>query len=564
VGPETVVGLVAERAPETVVHTLAVLKAGGAYLPLDAAYPAERLRYMLADSGARLVVSGRGLPAGLDAADGPALVDLRAEAGAIDAHPETPPRVAARTEQLAYVIYTSGSTGRPKGVAVAHRGIANLAAWQARRMGLGAGDRVLQLASYSFDAAVADVFPALAAGAALVFAPREALMPGAALLDTLRRERVTFATIPPSALAVMEPADLPDLRVVLSAGEALPPQVAARWAAAVELHNAYGPTEATVSAASARVDAADPVPAIGRPIENARAYVLDAAGQPVPPGVPGELCIGGAGVARGYLHRPALTAERFVPDPFGAPGSRLYRTGDRARWTADGALAFLGRADEQVKVRGFRIEPGEVAARLAEVEGVRDALVLVRPDARGDNRLVGYVAAPERAVSAADLRAHLRGVLPDYMVPQAYVVMDAFPQTPNGKTDRAALPAPADPAAAPAAAPQGELEVAIAGVWREVLGLAAVGVNDSFFEIGGHSLLVARLQERLHGALGREVSMVDLFQYPTVAALAARLDAASRASAGGEDGSAGGAQAGKEPGRGRGAARRELLKRGRR
>ncbi|HEX6039303.1 MAG TPA: amino acid adenylation domain-containing protein [Longimicrobium sp.] len=562
VGPETIVGLVAERAPETVIHTLAVLKAGGAYLPLDAAYPADRLRYMLADSRAALIVAPGGLPAGLADADLPPVVDLRAEADAIAAQPTTPPARRADVENVAYVIYTSGSTGRPKGVAVTHRGVANMSAWQHGRTGLRAGDRVLQFASYSFDAAVADVFPGLAAGATLVFTPREALMPGAALADTLRRERITFATIPPSALAVTDAAGLPELRVVLSAGEALPPAVAARWAAAVELHNGYGPTETTVSAASARVDAADPTIVIGRPIENARVYVLDAALRPVPVGAPGELCVGGVGIARGYLHRPSLTAERFVPDPFGAAGARLYRTGDRVRWTSGGVLEFLGRADEQVKVRGFRIEPGEIAARLGEVDGVRDALVLVRPDPRGDARLVAYVAAPDRAPSTTELRDHLRRVLPDYMVPQAYVVMDAFPQTPNGKTDRAALPAPADPSASPSAAPQGELEVAIAAVWREVLNLPSVGVNDSFFEIGGHSLLVAQLQDRLRNAIGREVSMVDLFQYPTVSALAAQLDAESRALAQADGGREGGAE--KPAGTGRGAARRELLKRGRR
>ncbi len=556
VGPETVVGLVAERTPETVIHTLAILKAGAAYLPLDSAYPAERLRYMLEDARAAFILTASGLPAGLSATGGLAVVDTRAEADRIETLSASALTAPSGVTNLAYVIYTSGSTGRPKGVAVTHRGLANLAAWQQGRMGLRAGDRLLQFASYSFDAAVADVVPALASGATLVFATREAMLPGGALLDTLRRERITFATLPPAALAVMEPAALPDLRVVLSAGEALPPAVAARWAGAVELHNAYGPTETTVSAASARVAADDPSPVIGRPIDNARAYVLDAHGEPVPAGVPGELHVGGVGVARGYLHRPGLTAERFVPDPFGAPGSRLYRTGDRVRWTAEGVLAFLGRIDQQLKVRGYRIEPGEIAARLAEMEGVRDALVLVRPDARGEDRLVAYVAAPERVLSTAELRDGLRRVLPDYMVPQSYVVMDRFPQTPNGKTDRAALPAPADPSAGPAAAPQGELEVAIAAVWATVLNVPSVGVNDSFFEIGGHSLLVAQLQEALRTGIGREVSMVDLFQYPTVAALAAHLDAAARAEAGGAD------DPEKQAGRGRGASRREMLKRG--
>jgi amino acid adenylation domain-containing protein len=565
---ETIVGIVAERAPETVVAILAVMKAGGAYLPLDPAYPAERLRWMLEDSGTSLIVAPASVPAALADFGGTLLrMDAEEPGDAPTPHSRTHALTHSGTHSssLAYVIYTSGSTGRPKGVAVSHRGLGNLAAWQHRRMGLGAGDRVLSFASFSFDAAVADVFPVLANGATLVFAGREAMLPGPALLDTLRRERITFATLPPSALAVMEPANLPDLRAVLSAGEALPPAVAARWATAVALHNAYGPTEATVSSASARV-AADGVPVIGRPIDNARVYVLDAAGHPAPVGVPGELYIGGSGVARGYLGRPALTAERFVPDPYSTePGARMYRSGDRVRWRADGELEYLRRADEQVKVRGFRIEPGEIAARLMEVDGVRDALVLVRPDARGEGRLVAYVAAPERAPSVAQLREHLRRVLPDYMVPQAYMVMYSFPQTPNGKTDRAALPAPADPTAATVAAPQGELEVRIADVWRDVLNLPAVGVHDSFFEIGGHSLLVAQLQERLRTAIGRDVSMVDLFQYPTVSALAAHLDAQLRAESRVDaEGEEPGAEAEKPAGRGRGSARRELLKRGRR
>jgi len=559
VRPESVVGIVAERAPETVIALLAVLKAGGAYLPLDPAYPAERLRSMLADSRARLLVSAGAVPPSLRGFAGE-VVRMEEPDTSGPSAPPPEPLPGTHPDSLAYVIYTSGSTGRPKGVAVPHRGIANLAAWQRDRLGVRLGDRMLQFASFSFDAAVGELFAALTVGATLVFAPREALVPGPALRETLRRERIAYTYLPPSALCVMEPDELPELRVVLAAGEALPIVATARWAGKVELHNAYGPTETTVAAASARVHADGRLPPIGRPLDNARGYVLDAAGEPVPPGVPGELHVGGIGVARGYLHRPALTAERFVPDPFGAPGSRLYRTGDRVRWREDGNLEFLGRVDAQVKVRGYRIEPGEIAARLAEVDGVHEALVLVRPDARGEPRLVAYVAAPERAPSPAELREHLRAVLPEYMVPHAYVVMDAFPRTPSGKTDPAVLPPPADVAAVAGQAPRGELEVAIAEVWREVLDLAAVGVHDSFFEIGGHSLLMARLQERLRTALGREVSMVELFQYPTVASLAAHLEASSQAEIGRD------VDAGREKpaGRGRGAARRDLLRKARR
>jgi amino acid adenylation domain-containing protein/non-ribosomal peptide synthase protein (TIGR01720 family) len=545
VGPEVRVGLMAERTPETVVAILAILKAGGAYVPLDPAYPADRLGYMLADSGVRLVVAQGALPAGLDAA-AVEVVDLRADAGAIAACPAWAPRVSVDPENLAYVIYTSGSSGRPKGVAVAHRGVPALAAWKRTRMGEGAHDRELQFASFSFDAAVHEVLGGLLNGATLVLAPREALLPGGPLAETLRRERVTLATLPPSVLALMDPASAPGLRAVMSAGEALPPAVAARWAAAVELHDGYGPTEATVAAASARVRADGRGTGIGTPLDGARACVLDAAGRPVPPGVPGELYLGGIGLARGYLDRPGLTAERFVPDALsGRAGARLYRTGDRARWMErDGApgtgsaervdafgdstagfLEYLGRVDGQVKIRGFRIEPGEIEAALHRHPGVADCAVIVREDVPGERRLVAYVAG---AADAAELRAHLRRSLPDYMVPSAFVAVERLPQTPNGKLDRRALPAPVAAGVEPGRGlePQNALEARIAGVWREVLGVNAVGVEDNFFDLGGHSLLLVKLQTGLAAELGREVPVVELFGYPTVRSLAGWLQAA--------------------------------------
>ncbi len=521
-GPETIIGVVAERTPETVVTLLAILKAGGAYLPLDPSYPAERLRYMLADSGAALIVSHGALPDGLADADLPRVVDPRIEVELIAACPAVAPSVAADAESLAYVIYTSGSTGRPKGVAVPHRGVPNMASWKAARLGQCAADRALQFASLSFDAAVEELFGAWLIGGTLVMAPRESLMPGEPLRETLRRERVSFATLPPTVLAMLDPADFPDLRVVVSAGEALPAAVAARWADAVELHNAYGPTETTVSASSGRVmpDAADGIaPDIGRPLENVRAVVLDGAGRLVPPGVPGELYVGGAGVARGYLRRPGLTAERFVPDAFGdRPGARLYRTGDRVRWMREGTLQYLGRLDAQVKVRGFRIEPGEVERVLLAHLGVREARVIVREDTPGDKRLVAYVAGEP---DGNELRAHLRERLPAYMVPAAFVAMEQLPLTPNGKLDVRALPAPDRALRAEFyVAPRTPIEEALAGIWGEVLRLDRVGVEENFFALGGDSILSIQVVSRARRA-GIEVSPRQVFQHQTIAQLAA-------------------------------------------
>ena len=390
VGPETRVGVLADRRPETVAAILGVLKAGGAYVPLDPAYPVERLRYMLADAGARTVVAPGEMP---DFAAGlvPDLLDLRAEAAAIGARPATAPAVTVDADGLAYVIYTSGSTGAAKGVMVSHRGVPNLARAQAAGFGIHPGSRVLAFASFSFDAAVSELFTALLSGATLVLATREALLPGPGLLATLRNERVSVVTLPPTALAALEPDGLPELRTVVSAGEAVSAEVVARWSAGRTFINAYGPTEATVCATMAVCRADGRTPPIGAALENVRVHVLDEATAAAFGGEPGELFVGGAGVARGYLHRPGQTAERFVPDPFGEGGGRLYRTGDLARWRDDGSLEFLGRVDEQVKLRGYRIEPGEVEAVLRRHAGVRDCVVVAREDVPGDRRLVAYV-----------------------------------------------------------------------------------------------------------------------------------------------------------------------------
>ncbi|HEU4452177.1 MAG TPA: amino acid adenylation domain-containing protein, partial [Longimicrobium sp.] len=437
------------------------------------------------------------------------------------------PELGVSPDHLAYVIHTSGSTGTPKGVMVPHRGVPNLAFAQARRFGIDGTSRVLQFASFSFDAAVAELFDALLTGATLVMAPREALLPGAGLLETLRRGRVTVATLPPSVLAILPPDDLPELRTVVSAGEAVDAATVERWSAGRAFVNAYGPTEVTVCATSAACEADGRAPAIGRPLENVRVYVLDAAGRPAPVGVPGELYVGGVGVARGYLGRPGLTAGRFVPDPFGRePGARLYRTGDRVRWLDGGTLEFLGRLDEQVKVRGFRIEPGEVEAALRRHAGVRECIVVAREAASGEARLVGYVVGE---ADPGELRAQLRRSLPDYMVPGAFVALEQLPLTPNGKIDRRALPDPDPGAGEDRAAPRTPTEEILAGIWGELLGMEGVGADDEFFALGGHSLLATRLVSRIREAFGVEMPIRAVFEDSVLSALSARVDEALRA-----------------------------------
>src|SRR5215213_6054812 len=523
VGPEARVGICLERGTEMIVSVLAVLKAGGAYVPLDPAYPAERLAFVLADAAVRVLVTQESLRAALPVGDGVEVVSVDGDGARIAAESAENPERGARPDQLAYVIHTSGSTGTPKGVMVPHRGVPNLAYAQARRFGIDGTSRVLQFASLSFDAAVAELFDALLAGATLVLASREALLPGAGLLETLRRGRVSVATLPPSVLAILPPDDLPELRTVVSAGEAVDAATVERWSAGRAFVNAYGPTETTVCATSARCEADGHVPAIGRALENVRVYVLDAAGRPGPVGVPGELYVGGVGVVRGYLGRPGLTAGKFVPDPFGGEtGARLYRTGDRARWRADGTLEFLGRLDGQVKVRGFRIEPGEIEGALRRSEGVADCVVVAREDVPGEKRLVAYVVGD---VEAGALREHLHRELPEYMVPSAFVPLDALPLTANGKLDRKTLPAPELASAEERyVAPRTPAEEVLAGIWAEVLRLERVGVHDSFFDLGGHSLLIMRLLAKIQATFDLEISIRTVFSMPTLEALAGEIE----------------------------------------
>ncbi|MEW5931716.1 MAG: amino acid adenylation domain-containing protein, partial [Gemmatimonadota bacterium] len=432
-------------------------------------------------------------------------------------------------DSLAYVIYTSGSTGTPKGVEVTHGALLNLVHWHRDAFGVTEADRATQLAGLGFDASVWELWPYLASGAAVyLVADEETRTSPAALRDFLLDTGITAAFAPtPMAealLALEWPAEAP-LRVLLTGGDAL--RTRPRDGLPFALVNNYGPTENTVVATSGAVAAgrgSGRAPGIGRPTDNVRAYVLDRHGEPAPVGVPGELCVAGAQVARGYLGRAELTAAAFIPDPFAAePGARMYRTGDRVRWLADGTLEFLGRLDRQVKVRGFRIEPGEVEAVLRQAPGVADAAVEVRADARGEGRLVGWVVAAE--ARRGEILAFARTRLPEYMVPAALVALDEFPLTPSGKTDRRALPEPEFGADA-GAAPSSQVEEVLAGIWAEVLHLETVGVRESFFALGGHSLLATQVVSRVRQALGVELPLRAVFEAPTVAGMAARVEQA--------------------------------------
>jgi amino acid adenylation domain-containing protein len=522
VGTETLVGIFAERSPETIVALLAVLRAGGAYLPLDPAWPEARLALVLTDASPALVLAapsqeGRLPPAvrvaPLTAAEGEAAV-----AGAAEPIPAAPPSA------LAYVIYTSGSTGRPKGVAVTHAGLSNLALAQAAAFGVGPGVRVLQFAVLGFDASVSEILCTLASGGTLCLAGDANLASAEAVADLLRGRRIHVVTLPPSLLTLLPAADLLELRTVVSAGEACFPEVAAVWAQGRRFINAYGPTEATVCAALGVMqgDAGDTP--LGRPLAGAAVYILDGGGDLVPIQRPGELCLAGIGLARGYLGRPDLTAASFVPDPHAAePGARMYRSGDRGHWLPDGRLAYDGRADQQVKVRGYRIELAEIEAVLRQHPQTEEAVVVAHNAGPGGHRLVAYhVPAPGTAPQLTELRTFLQERLPGYMVPEVFVALGTLPRNESGKIDRRALPAPdrsRPELAVRYVAPRTPLESTLAGIWADLLELEQIGVHDSFFELGGNSLLATQTISRARAALGVEIDLARMLRAPTVAGI---------------------------------------------
>jgi len=528
VGPEVLVGLCMQRSPEMVAGLLGILKSGAAYLPLDPSYPMERLALMMNEAETPVLVTDESAMDALPA-HWAMVVPLDSGWETIDRESDAPLAGDAGPENTAYVIFTSGSTGKPKGVRVRHGGLRNLIAAQSV-YDVRPDSRVLQFASLSFDASVFEFVQALSQGAELHLASREELMPGPGLLELLENSGITHVTFPPSALALLPPAELPHLSHLAVAGEACPAPLARLWGAGRRFFNAYGPTECTVWS-SGELHAADgPRPAIGRPVLNTEILLLDRALEPVPMGVPGELYIGGPGLARDYLNRPDLTAERFIPHPLAAePGARLYRTGDLARYRTDGSIDFLGRSDHQVKVRAFRIEPQEVEAALVEHPAVEEAVVSARGEG-ANRRLVAYLRSnPDLSPNVAELRGFLLEKLPEYMVPSVFVVLDAFPLRPNGKIDREALPEPDGGALVTEGlkvAPRNLLEEVLAGVWMEVLGIDQAGVYDNFFDLGGYSLAATQVLARVRDLFQVELSVADFFEAPTLAALGERVDRA--------------------------------------
>jgi amino acid adenylation domain-containing protein len=532
-----VVALAIPRSFEMMIGLLAILKAGGAYLPLDPDYPQDRLRYMLSDSGARVLLLGEREIRGLEDYDG-TVVRLDET---LASQPVRPLACSTTGDNLAYIIYTSGSTGRPKGAMNSHRAIANRLLWMQAEYGITADDRVLQKTPLSFDVSVWELFWPLITGARLVIARPEGHKDGAYLVELIREQKITTLHFVPSMLRIwLEQRELStcrSLRRVICSGEALTLEHQERFFARLapqldtELHNLYGPTEAAVDVtfwACRRQDSRGTVP-IGHPVANTQIQLLDRELRPVPVGIPGELYIGGVQLARGYHGRPDLTAEKFVADPWNE-GGRLYRTGDLARRLPDGAVEYIGRIDHQIKLRGFRIELGEIEAVLRRLPGVKEALVLVREDVPGDKALVAYLVAPltgEARPGHGELARFGRQSLPDHMIPAHFVWLEELPLLPNGKVDRRALPAPA--AARPDldvafAAAKNDTEQKIVAIWQEVLRLPKVGAEDNFFDLGGHSLLLVQVQNRVQEAFGREIPVVELFRHSTARSLARFLE----------------------------------------
>jgi amino acid adenylation domain-containing protein len=553
VGPESPVGICLSRSIDSIVVILAVLKAGGAFVSLDPNYPVDRLVYMLENARAGVllaeprladtlgshcprVIPVHRVPASDGVAHDPEARGDRDSPGLYEERlaeeSEDDLVCASGADNLAYIMYTSGSTGRPKGVCVPHRSLCNLVERQIDIFDIGEHSRVLQFASMSFDASVSEVFTALIAGATLCLSDRGSMLPGKTLSDLMRHEQITVVTLPPSALAVTPDASLPALATVVSAGEACPAPTANRWAGVCKFINAYGPTETTVCATAGAHSPSDQAPPIGRPIGNLTVYVLDSVMRAVPTGAAGEMYIGGAGVARGYAQAAEITAERFVPDPFSErPGARLYRSGDRVRYLPEGDIEFLGRTDQQLKIRGFRVEPGEIESALASHPGVLEALVVGRGESPELQKLVAYVVLKEapgvetmsEGKAAAQLHQFLAARLPAHLLPSTIVFLREFPKSPNGKTDLSLLPAPESLTAKDIVPPRDLTEYQLLQIWKEAIGSENIGVRDNFFQIGGHSLLAVRLMAQIQRVLGIDLPVSTLFTHGTIEEMAALI-----------------------------------------
>jgi amino acid adenylation domain-containing protein len=544
VGPETLVGICVERSVEMMVGLLGILKAGGTYVPLDPQFPAERLAFMMADSQFPVLLTQQHLTEALPSATGQVVyLDRESEREAVAQQGTANPETSVGAENLAYMIYTSGSTGTPKGVQIPHRAVVNLLQTMANRPGLSSSDVLLAVTTLSFDIAALELFLPLLVGARLVVASRETASDGAQLIKRLEETGATALQATPATWRMLEESGWEESAglKVWCGGEALLPELGNRLRTrSGEVWNLYGPTETTIWSSvyqiQEEVEATGQSVSIGRPVANTQIYLLDGELRPAPVGVAAELYIGGEGLARGYLGRAELTAERFIPNPFGAEGERLYRTGDVARYRNAGEIEYVGRIDNQVKVRGYRIEVGEIEVALSEHEAVRQAVVAARASEGGEKRLVAYVvAATDEGVSSSELQQYLKSRLPAYMVPNVFVQLEALPLTANGKVDRRALPAPTggrEELGGEYVAPRTATEEVLAGIWAVVLHSEQVGVHDNFFELGGHSLLATQVMSRVREALGVEMPLRQLFEQPTVAGLAGVIDELKQAAGG--------------------------------
>jgi len=518
---DELVGICVERSPLFIIGILGILKAGAAYLPLDSNYPLERLIYMLQDSDLSVLLTQENIANNISFT-AIQTIKLDHDWPIISQQDTVNPISDVKPENLAYIIYTSGSTGKPKGVLIAHKGVCNLITQERQLFDIKPQSRILQFASFSFDASVSEIFMALLSGASLVMGNSDSLLPGENLLNLLKKQKITLTTLPPSALTVMPPEKLPHLQTLIIGGEASSAELLSKWCQNYNLFNGYGPTESTVCTTFALIQSPEQKPFIGKPIGNLQVYILDPNLNPVPIGVNGELYIGGEGLAKGYLHQPTLTQSKFIANPFGNDSnSRLYKTGDIVRYSSDGNIEFINRIDNQVKIRGFRIELGEIEAVLTQHPQVRKGIVIVREDELGTKRLYAYIIPETTELTSGELRLFLQNKLPHYMLPAFLIFLEAFPLTTNGKIDRRALPEPEIKLdnTTNKVIPSTEIEKTLADIWQTVLGLKQVSINDNFFELGGDSILAIQIIAKANQA-GLQITPNQLFSHQTISQLA--------------------------------------------